>query len=147
MSRPIILVLSSFLIAGSGTAQAEIYKSVTKSGETIYTDRLTRDATNVEVVKSKIGRSSAPRPTPEQLTKASDATKAEAEKIAKIEAERAEDVAIRKRNCEQAKSRSASLELPRINRVNDDGSRTRMPEEWRQTELAAAKAAVKTYCD
>jgi hypothetical protein len=147
MIRTIILAASCLLVSGLGTAQAEIYKSVTASGETSYTDHPSGDPTNVEIVTPKHGGTTITRETVEQRLEASNAAKAEAAKTAQKEADAATDLAMRQRNCDQAKQRAASLERPRINKVNDDGSRTRMPEEWRQSELAAAKDALATYCE
>ena len=68
------------------------------------------------------------------------------ERDAKQAAVDTEDADRKARNCEQSKIRLASMERPRVNQIAEDGTRTVMPEEQRQTELRKAHDNVKKYC-
>ena len=53
----------------------------------------------------------------------------------------------KKARCEQAKKSQASFERPRVNAVNEDGSRRVMGEEERLESLEKAKKAVEEACN
>lgn len=127
-------------------ANAEIYKWTDSNGETHYSERKPDVNATVETVIPRNANASAPRPTvAERDDDWANEQIAEAELKATAAAD-AEAAATVKQYCEQANVRVASLERPRVNKVDADGKRTRMPEEWRQSQLAEARAAINQYC-
>jgi len=127
-------------------ANAEIYKWTDSNGDIHYSERKPDVKANVKMVIPRNVNASAPRPTvAERDDNWANEQAAEAEREATAAAD-AEAAATVKQNCEQANKRAASLERPRVNKVDADGTRTRMPEEWRQSQLAEARAAISQYC-
>ena len=126
--------------------QADIYKWVDENGDTHYAERKPSTQADVESVTPKASPALAERESWEARNEAFEKQRTEASEAQKKDAEAAADAAATKRNCEQAKIRAAKLEFPRINKVDADGTRTRMPEEWRQTQLNEAKTAIGKYC-
>lgn len=127
-------------------ANAEIYKWTDSNGETHYSERKPDINATVETIIPRNINASAPRPTvAERNDDWANEQIAEAEQEATAAAD-AEAAATVKLYCEQAHVRVASLERPRVNKVGADGKRTRMPEEWRQSQLAEARAAINQYC-
>ena len=128
------------------TVSAEVYKWVDPKGETHYSERKPADGTEVETMTPWTDATPAERQTLEARIEASDTQRAEREEQDKIDREAKADADKIKHNCEQANIRAASLERARVNKVNVDGTLSRMPEEWRQEQMAEARAAVEKYC-
>ena len=127
-------------------ANAEIYKWTDSNEEIHYSERKPSVTANVEMVIPRNVNASAPRPTiAERDDDWANEQAAEAEQEAAAAAD-AEAAATVQQNCEQADRRASSLERPRVNKVDPDGTRTRMPEEWRRSQLAEARAAINQYC-
>lgn len=139
------LFLLLFVLLGP-SAQAEIYKWVDADGETHYSERKPGVEIEVQTITPYTSATNAERETWQEREEASVEQRKAANEQAEKDSIAAADAAAMQRNCEQARIRVASLERPRVNKVSDDGQRTRMPEEWRQSELAEARAAVKKYC-
>jgi hypothetical protein len=131
------LTALSLMVAAS--AQAEIYEWHGNDGKINYSDRKPGADVGTESIKPNISR---PGPAPVSAIPA--AQEAPIEDVATNETD--DDAAFFKRNCEQGDIRLASLQRPRINKVNADGTRSRMSEEWRQAQLLEAEAAIKKYC-
>ena len=137
------LVITVFL---SSTAYAEVYKWVNPDGETNYSERKPGDGTKVETLTPWTGAQNGERQTLEARIEASDKQRADRDKQDKLDSEAKTDADKIKHACKQANLRVASLERPRVNKVNADGTLSRMPEEWRQEQMAEARAAVEKYC-
>ena len=137
------LVVASLLCS---TVSAEVYKWVDPKGETHYSERKPVDGTEVETMTPWTGAAPVERQTLKARIAASDKQRAEREKQDKRDRESKADADKIKHNCEQANIRAASLERARVNKVNVDGTLSRMPEEWRQEQMAEARAAVEKYC-
>ena len=146
MVSPKCLIVLAFLCTTISGAEADIYKWVDDAGDTHYSGQ--EPGSEVEFVSISVNKS-PPANTRESVSKrleASNNISKEAQKLADESALVASDAAKKQHNCEQAKIRTASLERARINKVDANGNRTRMPEEWRQEELAKATSAISTYC-
>ena len=71
----------------------------------------------------------------------------EEEKKAQEEATKVAQEAEQKRfRCTSAMKRLGSLQRPRINAIAEDGTRSRMSEEWRQDEISKAQKVVDEAC-
>ncbi|MDA0822193.1 MAG: DUF4124 domain-containing protein [Proteobacteria bacterium] len=130
-------------LISAASAQAEIYEWHGADGEVHYSDRKPGADVAAESINPRINHRVA---TPASVVPA--AKEAAVEKISVNDdvAKAAEDAALFERNCEQANIRLASLRRPRINKLNADGTRSRMTEEWRQAQLVEANAAIEKYC-
>ena len=143
-------ILSSCLFAAlsaSHVVSAEIYHWTDETGESHYSDRNPGAEANVETIEAATGSSSPVeredyRKLNEDFLERRQA-KLEAEEKAR---ETAAETAKSRHACEQAQRRATSLERPRINQIDAEGNRTRMPEEWRQAQLTEARAAVEKLC-
>lgn len=137
------LVIASVL---SPPTYAEVYKWVDQNGETNYSERKPADSTDVETITPWTSAPTAERATIEARIEASDKQRTARAEQDKKDREAKADTDQIQRNCEQANIRVASLERPRVNKLNEDGTRSRMPEEWRQSQLQEAHAAVEKFC-
>ena len=125
---------------------AEIYKWVDRNGLTHYSERKPIGSQSVQIVNPKAGKATAERQSwEEQDQQFSERREAVGKKAEEAQAA-AELAAQKKVACNDAMQRLARLQRPRVNRVADDGTRTRMREEQRQEELAATRDAIKEYC-
>ncbi len=141
------LFLLVLVLAAVDFAHAEIYKWVdADDGETNYSERDPGAGVNVETITPYTSGSPAARTTWQAQSEAYAKRRKEAQEQGEKDSEAAAEAARIEHNCEQAKLRVASMERPRINKVDADGTRTRMPEEWRQAQLLEAQAAVEKYC-
>ncbi|MFP6782634.1 MAG: DUF4124 domain-containing protein [Gammaproteobacteria bacterium] len=140
---PVVLAFIWMPLSG---AHAEIYKWVDQAGETHYSGQ--EPGSDVQFQSISVNKSppAATRESVSDRLEASNKSRDEAKKAADEAAIVASDTAKKQRSCEQAKIRTISLQNPRINKVDEDGTRTRMPEEWRQEELAKSTSAVSKYC-
>ena len=138
-----LILLSAFVLVE--WAHGDIYKWV-DGGETHYSEHKPADGITVETITPWTSAPKAERKTLEARLEASTKRREEkAEQDKKIHETEANAAKIQ-HGCDQAKVRLKSLERPRINKVNDDGTISRMPEEWRQEQMAEARAAVEKYC-
>ena len=140
---PVVLAFTWMPLSG---AHAEIYKWVDQAGETHYSGQ--EPGSDVQFQSISVNKSppAATRVSVSDRLEASNKSRDEAKKAADEAAIVASDTAKKQRSCEQAKIRTTSLQNPRINKVDEDGTRTRMPEEWRQKELAKSTSAISKYC-
>lgn len=139
-----------FILAGalvlSAPALAEIYKWTDADGETHYSERKPDAATPVETLQPRNVNPLADRETVEARSEAADEQAQSAAEQATKAAEATADADYDERYCQSWRDRLASLERPRVNKVADDGTRTRMSEEWRQEKLAEARATIAKSC-
>ena len=142
-SKSLLLVIA---VVTFSPAQAEIYKWVERSGETHYADGMPRTEAAVETIRPTGVKSSGTRETWQEGKRNFVERKESAAEQAKKASEEQAHADKRQHACEQAKIRLASLEPPRINKIDADGKRTRMSEEWRQEQLGAARKAVGKNC-
>jgi hypothetical protein len=138
-----LILLSALVLVHP--AQAEIYKWV-DGGETHYSEHKPAEGVAVETITPWTSAPTAERATLEARIEASDKRREERAVQDKKDSEEKAYTDKVQHNCEQANLRVASLERPRINKVNADGTLSRMPEEWRRAQLDEARAAVEKYC-
>ncbi len=135
------------ILTGTFTpAQSEIYKWVDDNGETHYSGRMPDTETNVETIQPTALKSTGERETWQERNEDFAKRNESAAEQAKKDSEEKAHADKVQHACEQAKVRVTSLEPPRINKVDADGTRSRMSEEWRQEQLGAAREAVGKYC-
>ena len=151
LQTPIALVLLStaVLILASAPVGAEIYKWVDENGVVTYS---AKKPPNKAVPVQTVDTPSAPASADdaeEEFDAINASQQKAAEEEAKAEKERLEEEKItaqRRSRCTSAMKRVASMQRPRVNAVAEDGTRTRMPEEWRQQQLAEAQKVVEEAC-
>jgi len=140
------LLLCGFIISFSTTA--EMYKWVDENGNIHYSQSRPNIDVDVEKIKppAKIDTESAIKALEKQkqsVDKLRDnriTTKEE-----KLKAK--EEEARKKEECQQAKARLASYQRPRVNILNEDGTKRTVPEEERQTEIKKSQAYVDKACN
>jgi hypothetical protein len=147
--RPLVILLLTGLLAGSQTIQARIYKWVDANGVTQYTQTPPPGDIQAEEIK--------PPPAPadagaavkalEEQRAVLDKNRDERIKSTEKEQQARNEAAEKQRKCEDAKTRLAAYERPRVNVVAGDGSRRRATEEERVAEIARAREAVNNLCD
>ena len=141
-----LLALSTILL-WSQHSLARMYKWVDENGRTHYTQSPPPGDIEAKEIKgiSKVDTESAQIQLEKQKEKA-DKLQDERHKRAEKEKKEEEKVAQLKARCEQAKLSQASFERPRVNMVNEDGSRSIMEEKQRLEGLEKAKKEVKEAC-
>ena len=132
----------------SHESMARVYKWVDENGKTHYTQSPPPGDTQAEQLKlnTKVDTESAQKQLEEQKNKA-DELQSKRYKKAEIAQKEKELAAKKEARCNQAKASKASFERPRVNAVNDDGSRRIMNEEERLEGLTKAIKEVKEACD
>jgi hypothetical protein len=139
-------MLFIILLAAFSPANSEIYKWVGDDGETHYGERKPAADLDVETIKPVDLKTTGQMETWQEREAAFSERREEADKQAKkLEEDNAHTDKV-EHACKQATIRAASLEPARINKVDANGQRIRTTEEWRQTQLSEARAAVEKYC-
>lgn len=141
----LLSVFVSFTVALH--AHAAVYKWVDKDGMTHYTQ---------EPPPSGIqGKTMAPPPevnsdAAEQRLKNEEKTlqqyQQQREKASKEQQEQQQKTQARNQACDQARLRLKSLQRPRVNFVDKDGTRRRATEEQRQSALKQAQDYIDKNC-
>mgnify|MGYP003624459369 FL=1 len=143
------LLLMSIIMASLFSHQsiAKIYKWVDENGKTHYTQSPPPGDTQSEQIKlnSKVDTESAQKQLEDQKNKADD-LQSERHKKSEIAQKEKELAAKKEEWCERAKASKASFERPRVNAVNDDGSRRIMGDEERLEGLIKATKEVRDAC-
>jgi len=141
----IIIIMASLF---SHQSIAKIYKWVDENGKTHYTQSPPPGDTQAEPLKlnTKVDTESAQKQLEDQKNKADD-LQTERHKKAEVAQKKKELAAQKEARCQQAKASKASFERPRVNAVNDDGSRRIMGDEERLEGLTKAIKEVKEACD
>jgi hypothetical protein len=142
----LILVSSSMVMVRD--ARADIYKWVDKDGNVQYTQSPPHGNKDYSTIKPP------PSVDGSQLKKRFEAqkkivdksqeqrkTKVEEEYYTRLEKEQKQS------NCELARRRLVSYQLPRVQFLQKDGSRVRGTEEQRQEEIKKSQDMVKEYCN
>lgn len=140
------LCIIPFLALTSLCAQAEIYKWVDANGETHFSERKPDTAIAAESVDTRNVTAPKARETWREQDTAFQEQKKAADEAAQEQAKLEVKASQKKANCEQARKRAVSLERPRVNKVEADGTRVRMPEEWRQEQISEAAKKVADFC-
>jgi Domain of unknown function (DUF4124) len=142
----ICLIFTGILLSSS--INAEMYKWVDEDGNTHYSQSAPVDNTSVEIIKppGNVDTKSA--------AKTVDNQKKSADKIrndriaAKEKAQKTKEAeSLKKENCQKAKARLASYQRPRVQKQNEDGSRSFVAEEDRQAEIKKSQAYVDEACN
>lgn len=148
---PIILLASLTFVCS--TALAEIYKWKDENGNVVFSERKPSSAkAEFETLEPRIDKSRAPADRGDRGGEREDQDAAGEDKEAVAEEQRKareqaeKDQDIRERNCNAARDRLVSLQRPRINKVESDGTRRVIGEEERQAGIAEAEKAVKNFC-
>ncbi len=143
-SKRLFSLMLLSLVANLG--HAEVYQWVDADDKIHYSDRKPDTETVVETLTLTTVAPPAERQTWQDQNEAFAERQKDAEKDSTHEAETIADAASKLHYCKQTNARITSLLRPRINTVNADGTRTRMSEEWRQSELAKARAGLAENC-
>ena len=132
---------------------AEIYKWTDENGNVVFSERKPSTANiNVEEVKPKTGAPSRAEQeqeagnAPAKQTKSSDRAEELEEKRKKEQLQAEKEAELTKRNCTEASKWLASLQRPRVNRINEDGTRRVLGEEERLAGIQEAEKAVAEWC-
>ena len=147
------------LIAGIAVATAgeTMYRWVDADGNVVYSDQ--RPPADARDARSLNERLPISEPDAEAESEAASYAEQEAEfqerrkERAEANAEaskKAEDVALRKKNCDQSRSELELVTNPprgRLREVNADGELVYMTEEERQARIAEAKDSVEKWCN
>lgn len=132
----------------SSGAYGEIYKWVNEKGETVYSEKKPQNPkTNIQEIKPRNSKPYIPAPeddVPEE--KQAEAEPKVEERVMEDPEQKKQNEKIRKENCEIAKAKFTRLQRPRINDVSADGTRTRIGEDARQSQIKEAAAAKLKWC-
>ena len=145
-------IFSLIILSGSSLAPfivyAEMYKWIDENGNTNYTEKRPPEDISTEIIDPPptVDTKSAQKELSDTSGKAD---KRREDRIKNIEEkEKAEqELAENEEQCEKVKAIQKSYERPRVNYVNDDGSRRRGTEEERLDSLARAKENVNKFCN
>jgi hypothetical protein len=137
--------LVCFLAATS--SQAAMYKWVDADGITQYTQSPPPDGISADTVAPppKVDTEAAIKQLQEQQ-KRSDQYFEDKSKQQEENQNAEADAARKKEMCAKARARLASYERPRVNIVNEDGTRTRATEEQRQEQIRSSNESIQKYC-
>jgi hypothetical protein len=143
--RSSIRFLGIYLVACH--AWAATYKWVDEDGNVQYTQTPPPAGIEAETIQPppKVDTDAALKQLESQEKQATELQKGrheEADKRAKAE----EELALQKKNCELARKRLASYELPRVEYVQADGSRVKATEEERQEQIKKSEDMIKEFC-
>ena len=128
---------------------ATIFKWIDKEGITHYTQQAPPAGIESETLKPppSIDGSDAEKVF-EKQQKYLDAGRLERQKRARAQQRKAEEKAIKERNCELSRARLKSLtDRPRVLLIQNDGSAIRPTEEQRQEKIAKSKKDIKETCE
>ena len=148
MRRPYALILVMALALG-GSAAAEMYKSVDEDGNVVFSQTPPRDKES-EVIKPRYAKqpASAVKTTTGSAAKTDAASGDAAGETPKDLTP--QQIAIKKRNCTNAKEQLAQMQSPRANRlqyVNENNERAFLTEDQRNSRTSKAQKAIKEYCN
>jgi len=141
-----IQVIVLFLVAGN--SYAALYKWVDDDGNTHYTQNPPPGGIEADIIK----------PPPRVNTeKASNELEEEQKYLEEIQEERSKQAkkeqndqaneAIRKSNCELGRNKLTNLtQRPRVQKVDKDGTVTRLTEEERLSKIMAAQELIDKEC-
>lgn len=143
---PVLTITGMIVLSPNGFA--EMYKWVDADGNTHYTQQPPPDGVD--------GQTIAPPPdvNTEKANKELDNKlesfdkRREAELKHEEEAKKAADAAeAKKQECEKLRQQLAELQRPRITTTDEEGNRSRMPEEERQAAIKKVNEAITTRCN
>ena len=142
-----VLLILIFLFVPPQTVTAKMYKWVDEDGNTHYTQSPPPGGIQAEELSPPpaVNTESAQKKLESRVKKA-DELQAERYKKAELEEKQKQIAAEKELRCSSAKASQASFERPRVNMVNEDGSRRIMGEEERLAALEKAEAQVKDAC-
>ena len=128
---------------------AKMYKWVDENGVTQYTQYPPPEqGIEVETIKPPppVNTEAAQKELQDlenKIDSAKDARNSSEEEAVKSE----QDQAQKQAECNKAKARLASYQRPRVNKVLPDGTRVRIPEEERLSEIEKSKELIKKACN
>ena len=136
-----------FVLLFAQNSIAKMYKWVDEKGNTHYTQSPPPGDIQGEQLnlKSNVDTESAQKKVEDQKNKA-DELQSERHKKAEIAQKEKELAEQKEARCKQAKASKASFERPRVNAVNEDGSRRIMGDEERLEGLTKAIKEVNEAC-
>ena len=142
------VILNLALLISVSEANAKMYKWVDNEGNTHYTQSPPPGDIQAEVLKppSKIDTESAQAQIEQRLKEAEKLRESRLKENEFQEIEKKNE-AIREENCKRARQRLNTYSRPRGLIQQEDGSRTRVDEETRQSELVKSQSMVEEYCN
>lgn len=120
--KPSQLLFIVILMLAITPSQAEIYKWVDDAGGTHYSERMPDVELPVEEIHPTGVKTPGRQETWRERNEAFAERKTDEEEQAKKDSEDAAYNEKVRQNCEQAKTWAASLEPPRINKIDEDGT-------------------------
>lgn len=145
LSVYLLIILATALCGG--IASAEIYKWVDENGVTQFTERQPEAEVPVATVNVNHSKAKEARATWQEREADFEEREETASKAAAERAQAQADAAAKRANCEAARKRATSLQRPRINEVQEDGTRVRIGEDQRQAEIRKANEAIAEFCN
>lgn len=139
----LIILCGALFSSGAG---AEIYKWVDDNGVTQFSERQPDAGVPVATVQTNHSKATEPRATWQEREAAFEERTETASKTTAERSKTEADAAAKRANCETARKRATSLQRPRINEVQEDGTRVRIGEDQRQAEIRKANEAIATFC-
>ena len=143
-----VLFFLIFYCAFPQIVTAKMYKWIDENGNTHYTQ--TPPSGDIQAIEisppPRVDTSEAQKKLESQIEQAD---KYQSDRYKQLELEEKEQklAADKEARCMSARASQASFERPRVNYVNEDGSRRIMEEEERLASLEKAKAQVKEACE
>lgn len=131
------------------SAEAALYKWVDEDGNTHYTQQKPPGDIEGEEIKPlpRIETKGAQEQLEEDQKHLEDSRK-KREDLAKEKQEEESNKAIKKSNCELGKDKMTRLVTsPRVNKVDEDGTVTRVSEEERQEKIKQAQEMIDKNCN
>lgn len=142
---PFLTVL--YFVMTSVTFATPMYKWMDSEGNIQYTQKPPPAGTEYSTIKPP-PRIDAERSQKglERRQKHVDALRDQRLKTAEGKRIADEEKARQKKNCEKAKARLATYTRPRVQIVQEDGSRIRATEEERQQQIKKSKEMIEEFC-
>ena len=132
----------------AGNAQAAIYKWVDENGDVQYSQTPPPSGVAGETIEpppQTVDTETATKQLNEQERQFEELRKQRQEQADK-EAQAADELALQQKNCQMARDRLASYDRPRVQFVQEDGSRVRGTEEERQEEIKKSEDMIQEFC-
>ena len=140
-------LLLLLIAVSSQHIRAAMYKWTDEEGNTHYTQEPPPGGIEGEIIKPP------PKVKPDALEdeiskqqKFLEESQKDREKIRDDKSKQEEEIARKQADCDNARKRLESYQRPRVNAVNEDGSRSRVTEEDRQSEIIKIQKYLDENC-
>ena len=148
MNKAAFVAAALFSAVMGAAAAAEVYKSVDENGNVMFSEKPPPGKEAEVVTPRYTGKPAAAADAPAPKAAASETPTAEAPAEGAEELT-PEQVALKEKNCADARAELAELENPRANRLqytNENNERAFITPEQLQARKDEANAAIKKFC-